>query len=56
MTEAKNPEVGLLDRDRAHRIMMQQGSKQLLDRLTVLHPRIVRLLQAKQGIGARDEK
>lgn len=52
MTEAKNPEVGLLDRDRAHRIMMQLGSKQLLERLTLFHPRIVRLLQERQGIEA----
>lgn len=50
MTEAKDPTVGLLDRDRTHRLMMSQGSQRLLDSLVVHHPRIVRLLQAKQGI------
>lgn len=50
MTVAKNPEVGLLDRDRAHRLMMAQGSKLLLERLMLFHPRIVRMLQEKHGI------
>lgn len=50
MTAAKNPEVGLLDSDRAQRVMMQMGSKLLLERLMLFHPRIVRLLQEKHGI------
>jgi len=41
MTQAKNPEVGLLDRDRVYRLMMVQGSKQLLGALTTWHPKIV---------------
>ena len=52
MTQPKSPDVGLLDRDRAHRIMMQLSSQQLLERLTLYHPRIVRLLQERQGIEA----
>lgn len=54
MTEARNPEVGLLDRDRAQRIMMTQGSKSLLHNLTEKHPRIVRLLQEKNGVVLND--
>lgn len=50
MTEARNPEVGLLDRDRAHRLMMIQGSKSLLHNLKTWHPKIVRLLQEKNGV------
>lgn len=46
MTEAKNPEVGLLDRDRVHRLMVSQGSKQLLDTLVVRHPQIIRHLRS----------
>lgn len=46
MTEAKNPEVGLLDRDRVHRLMMQQGSRELLDTLVVRHPKIVAHLRS----------
>ncbi len=46
MTVAKNPEVGLLDRDRVHRTMMQMGSKQLLDRLCTYHPKIVAHLRS----------
>ena len=54
MTEAKNPEVGLLDRDRVQRMMMTQGSKSLLRNLTERHPRIVRLLQEKNGVVLND--
>lgn len=46
MTLAKNPEVGLLDRDRVHRTMMQQGSKLLLDTLVVRHPKIIKHLRS----------
>lgn len=46
MTLAKNPEVGLLDRDRVHRLMMQQGSKLLLDTLVVRHPKIIKHLRS----------
>lgn len=56
MTEARNPEVGLLDRDRAHRIMMMQGSKSLLHGLTTWHPKIVRLLQQKNGVIIEEQK
>lgn len=54
MTEAKNPEVGLLDRDRVQRTMMINGSKLLLKGLTTHHPRIVRLLQEKNGVVLND--
>lgn len=54
MTEAKNPEVGLLDRDRVQRMMMTKGSKDLLRSLTTYHPRIVRLLQEKNGVVLND--
>lgn len=50
MTQPKNPEVGVLDQDRQNRIMMQMGSKALLNALTRHHPRIVRALQDKHGI------
>lgn len=46
MTEPKDPTVGMLDRDRAHRIMMQQGSKLLVDTLAFRHPKIVRHLRS----------
>lgn len=46
VTQAKNPEVGLLDRDRTYRLMMAQGSKQLLDTLVVRHPKIIRHLRS----------
>lgn len=54
MSQPKNPELGLLDRDRANRTMMRMGSKRLLDTLQVRHPRIVRLLQVKHGIELKD--
>lgn len=47
MTEAKNPEVGLLDRDRIYRLNMHLGSKALLERLETFHPRVVQLLREK---------
>lgn len=56
MTAAKNPEVGLLDRDRAHRLMMAQGSQLLLKALTTHHPKIIRLLQDKHGIVLTEDK
>lgn len=46
MTEAKDPTVGLLDRDRTHRLMMAQGSKLLVDTLVVRHPHIIRHLRS----------
>lgn len=46
MTEARDPTVGLLDRDRVHRIMMVEGSKQLLDTLIVRHPKIIKRLRS----------
>lgn len=46
MTTAKNPEVGLLDRDRVHRTMMQMGSRQLRERLCTYHPKIVAHLRS----------
>ena len=49
-TAPLNPELVVLDRDRQHRLSMQVGSQRLLDSLVVHHPRIVRLLQEKQGI------
>lgn len=54
MTEARNPEVGLLDRDRAHRLMMINGSNSLLRNLSDRHPKIVRLLQEKNGVVLND--
>ena len=50
MTQPKNPELGLLDRDRSHRLAMAMGSKTLLDRLVVFHPHIVRALQEKNNV------
>lgn len=46
VTQAKNPEVGLLDRDRTYRLMMVQGSKQLLGALVTWHPKIVAHLRS----------
>ena len=46
MTQPLNPEVGLLDRDRAHRMMMMQGSRTLLDKLCAHHPKIIRHLRS----------
>lgn len=52
MTQPRHYGPGILDinRDRQHRLMMELGSKLLLDTLTVRHPRIVRLLQAKNEV------
>lgn len=55
MTQPKNPEVGVLDRDRQHRVMMQMGSKSLLNALTLHHPKIIRLLQDKHGIVLKED-
>lgn len=56
MTQPKNPEVGLLDRDRAHRMMMAQGSKMLLERLAFWHPEIVGRLQEKNGVVFEEQR
>tara|TARA_R110000868_G_scaffold19939_6_gene85033 strand:- start:386 stop:547 length:162 start_codon:yes stop_codon:yes gene_type:complete len=47
VTQPLDPDLLPLDRDMQHRLAMKLGSQMLLDRLSLFHPRIVRLLQAK---------
>lgn len=54
MTLAKHNTVDPRENDRKERAMMKMGSKLLLDSLRVRHPRIIRVLQGKQGLELED--